>query len=308
MLAVAALVGLYAAPSARGGLLLALLGSSTVLYHQIAGYSLAVLLAVVASLFLPYLLLRDRSRGVYLSLSLALLGTLLRGLRLGHLRPAAAWWRGCSAGRRRGGAGRPWRWRSGPSRRTALGHFLMTTTRSPCSGSVCSASRSSLAGETEREGARRSAPGALTLLVWTLLLFFGSLTSCSGFPDRFERDLGVPLAIFAALALVTLLRHRFGSGAGRSARTSGGEPRGHRPRGGPRGAQSVQNLVEAAGPSARPKDRPAPGRGRGRRALARGAQRRRKHRRDPVPGLRPQPCDARDGRLHQRCSPTTRPV
>src|ERR687898_1248826 len=54
VLAVAVLIGLYAVPSVRGGILLALLGSSTVLYHQIASYSLAVLLAVVGSLFLPY--------------------------------------------------------------------------------------------------------------------------------------------------------------------------------------------------------------------------------------------------------------
>src|SRR5215204_3293203 len=93
----------------------------------------------------------------------------------------------------------------------------------------------------------------LTLLVWTLLLFFGSLTSYSGFPHRFERDLGVPLALLAALALVTLVRMS--------------------PRSGERsayvatvlafslslalvGAQSVLSLQKAAGPSARPKDRP----------------------------------------------------
>src|SRR3712207_1853222 len=63
---VATLVTLYASPSARTGLLLALLGSSTVLYHQIAGYSLAVLLAAVGVLFLPYLLARDRRRGLTL--------------------------------------------------------------------------------------------------------------------------------------------------------------------------------------------------------------------------------------------------
>jgi hypothetical protein len=74
VLAVAALVGLYASPSVRGGILLALLGSSTILYHQIAGYSLAVLLAVVGLLFVPYLLLRDRTRGLALLASLALLG------------------------------------------------------------------------------------------------------------------------------------------------------------------------------------------------------------------------------------------
>ena len=97
----------------------------------------------------------------------------------------------------------------------------------------------------------------LTLLVWTLLLFFGSLTSYSGFPDRFERDLGVPLALLAALALVTLLR----------------VPLSLRPAGRGTlatvvlavalsatlvGAQSVQSLEQAAGPSTRLKDRPAP--------------------------------------------------
>jgi hypothetical protein len=95
----------------------------------------------------------------------------------------------------------------------------------------------------------------LTLLVWTLLLFFGSLTSYSGFPDRFERDLGVPLALLAALTLVTLVRLSPREG-GRSAfvvallavtlsLTLVG-------------AQSVLSLEEAAGPSTRPKDRPAP--------------------------------------------------
>jgi hypothetical protein len=97
----------------------------------------------------------------------------------------------------------------------------------------------------------------LTLLVWTLLLFFGSLTSYSGFPDRFERDLGVPLALLAALALVTLLRvplvlRPAGRGAlaavvlavALSATLVG--------------AQSVQSLQQAAGPSTRLKDRPAP--------------------------------------------------
>ena len=76
VLAIAVLIGMYASPSARAGLLLALLGSSTVLYHQIAGYSLAVLLGFVCVLFLPYLLLRDRRSGAYLTLALALLGLL----------------------------------------------------------------------------------------------------------------------------------------------------------------------------------------------------------------------------------------
>ncbi len=46
----------------------------------------------------------------------------------------------------------------------------------------------------------------LTLLSWVLLLFAGSLTPLTGFPQRFGRDLGVPLAVFAALALLAILR------------------------------------------------------------------------------------------------------
>src|SRR5215218_10986838 len=76
VLAVAALVRVYAQPSIRSGLLLALLGSSVVLYHQIASYSLAVLLALVGVMFVPYLLVKDRGRGVVLLCSLALLGLL----------------------------------------------------------------------------------------------------------------------------------------------------------------------------------------------------------------------------------------
>jgi len=95
----------------------------------------------------------------------------------------------------------------------------------------------------------------LTLLVWTLLLFFGSLTSYSGFPDRFERDLGVPLALLAALALVSVLRSSSLSGERTTFAvtllaivftvTLVGE-------------QAILSLQEAAGPSGRPKDRPPP--------------------------------------------------
>ena len=38
------------------------------------------------------------------------------------------------------------------------------------------------------------------------MLLAGSVTSLSGFPQRFGRDLGIPLSLLAALALVTVLR------------------------------------------------------------------------------------------------------
>jgi hypothetical protein len=252
VLAVAALLGIYASPSVRGGLLLALLGSSTVLYHQIAGYSLAVLLGVTSVLFLPYLLLHDRRRGAYLTLSLALLGLLsvfyawdtydLPNLVMGLLD-------GTGTGR----GGEAVAMAIGTKPANGPGHFLMTLSHPVLWLGVLGLSFV-LAGR----GNPRSTPdilARLTLLLWTLLLFFGSLTSYSGFPDRFERDLGVPLALLAALALVSVLRTPL------SFRLAG------------RGAlaavvlalsvtlvgvQSVRSLEEAAGPSTRPKDRPAP--------------------------------------------------
>ena len=254
VLAVAALIGMYASPGTRGGILLALLGSSTVLYHQIAGYSLAVLLAVVSVLFLPYLLLRDRRRGAYLLLSLVLLGLLcvfyawdtydLPNLVAGML--------GCSE---TGRGGEAVAMAIGTKPANGPGHFLMTLSH-PVLWLGLLGLPFMLAGRENAKGTP-DILARLTLLVWTLLLFFGSLTSYSGFPDRFERDLGVPLALLAALALATLLR----------------VPLSLRPAGRGTlatvvlavalsatlvGVQSVQSLEQAAGPSTRLKDRPAP--------------------------------------------------
>jgi hypothetical protein len=252
VLAVAVLVGMYASPTARAGLLLALLGSSTVLYHQIAGYGLAVLLGLVCVLFLPYLLLRDRRKGVYLGLSLALLGlfSVLYAWDTYDLPNLVA---GMLSGSETGRGGEAVAMAIGTKPANGPGHFLSTMSH-PVLWLGLLGLALMLAGARNA----RNTPdilARLTLLVWTLLLFFGSLTSYSGFPDRFERDLGVPLALLAALTLVTLVRLS--------------------PRPGGRtayvatmltfslsvalvGAQSVLSLERAAGPSTRPKDRPAP--------------------------------------------------
>jgi hypothetical protein len=252
VLAVGALVGMYASPSARAGLLLALLGSSTVLYHQIAGYSLAVLLGLVCLLFLPYLLLRDRRKGIYLALSLALLGlfSVIYAWDTYDLPSLVA---GMLGGSETGRGGEAVAMAIGTKPPNGPRHFLTTMSHPVLWLGLLGLSLMLAGGKNARD-----TPGILarlTLLVWTLLLFFGSLTSYSGFPDRFERDLGVPLALLAALTLVTLVRLS--------------------PRSGGRtvyvaallavtfsvtlvGAQSVLSLEQAAGPSARPKDRPAP--------------------------------------------------
>ena len=253
VLAVAALLGMYASPSARGGLVLALVGSSTVLYHQIAGYSLAVLLGVVSVLFLPYLLLRDRKRGVYLTLSLALLG-LLSVLYAWDTYDLPSLVAGMLGGSGTGRGGEAVAMAIGTKPANGPEHFLMTI-----SHPVLWLGLLGLAFMLAVKNAkgRPDLLARLTLLVWTLLLFFGSLTSYSGFPDRFERDLGVPLALLAALALVTVLRtlpsiRPDGRGVLAAAALavifSATLV----------GVQSVLSLEKASGPSTRLKDRPAP--------------------------------------------------
>jgi hypothetical protein len=250
VLAVAVLVGMYAAPTARAGLLLALLGSSTVFYHQIAGYSLAVLLGVVCVLFLPYLLLKDRRKGVHLGLSLALLG-LFSALYAWDTYDLPNLVVGMLGGSETGRGGEAVAMAIGTKPANGPGHFLSTM-----SHPVLWLGLLGLA--LMLAGARRDTPDTLarlTLLVWTLLLFFGSLTSYSGFPDRFERDLGVPLALLAALALVTLVRlsPRAGGSAVYVATMLAFSLSLALV-----GTQSALSLEQAAGPSTRPKDRPAP--------------------------------------------------
>jgi len=254
VLALAALAGMYASPSARGGLLLALIGSSAVLYHQIASYSLAVMLGLVSMFVLPYLLIRDRRKGVSLLASLALLFL---------LSVAYAWdtydlpslVAGMLGGSETGRGGEAVAMAIGTKPANGPAHFLMTLSHPVLWLGLLGLM---LLFAARREG--RGLPDTLarlTILVWTVLLFVGSLTSYSGFPDRFERDLGVPLALLAALAFVTLLRSLWSTRAGgrgafavalTAALLSVTLV----------GAQAALNLEEAAGPSARPKDRPAP--------------------------------------------------
>jgi hypothetical protein len=254
VLALAALIGIYAPPpSVRGGLLFAVLGSSTVLYHQIASYSLAVLLGFVGLLSLPYLLVRDRRKGVALFLSLALLGFLsvIYAWDTYDLPRLVA---GLLEQDRTGRGGEAVAMAIGTKTPYDLGHLLATTSEPVAWLGLLGVIL--VAGELLRR--RVEAPAALaylTIVLWALLLFVGSRTSLSGFPDRFERDFGIPLAILAALALVTVLRSL------RSRRRiallaapvlvvllAGALV----------GGQAVRNLEQAAGPSPRLKDRPPP--------------------------------------------------
>jgi hypothetical protein len=47
---------------------------------------------------------------------------------------------------------------------------------------------------------------AVTVLLWCAAMYVGSRTAADGFPQRFERDLGAPLAVVAAFGLVVAAR------------------------------------------------------------------------------------------------------
>src|ERR671916_328911 len=204
VLALAALAGMYASPSARGGLLLALIGSSAVLYHQIASYSLAVMLGIVSLVFLPYLLLKDRRKGVSLLASLALL-FLLSVFYAWDTYDLPSLVAGMLGGSETGRGGEAVAMAIGTKPANGPGHFL-TTMSHPVLWLGLLGMPLMVAGTKSARGTP-DILARLTLLVWTLLLFFGSLTSYSGFPDRFERDPGAarsphPRHLGAAVASV----------------------------------------------------------------------------------------------------------
>jgi hypothetical protein len=205
IMAVAALVGVYASPTPRPGLLLALLGSSVVLYHQVGSLYLAVLLALAVALFLPYLLLAGRGKqATALFLSLGLLG-LLSVLYAWDTYDLPRLVAGLLGGSDTGAGGTAVAIAIGSQEPLSLDHLLATTSEPVAWLGLLGVIL--VAGELLRR--RVGAPQALaylTLILWALLLFVGSRTSLSGFPQRFERDLGIPLAVLAAFAFVALLR------------------------------------------------------------------------------------------------------
>jgi len=252
VLAVAALIWTYANPTVRSGLLLALLGASAVFYHQIAGYAMAVLLAVVTLFFLPYLLLRHRRTGLVLAGSLAGLFVLAAAFAWDtyDLPSLVAGLFSDSVETGRGGEAVAMAIGTKPANHPT---YLLVTITAPVLWLGLLGAMMLLPNRTNNSAPARLAH--LTLIVWAALLFVGSQTSYSGFPDRFDRDLGAPLALLAAPALVLLLRASPRLAPSRTALAvtlaaallSTGLLV----------VQTTRNLEEAAGPSERPRDRPA---------------------------------------------------
>ncbi len=252
ILAVAALIGVYASPTVRAGLLLALLGSSAVFYHQIAGYAMAVLLAVVTLFFLPYLLLRHRRTGLVLLASLAVLFVLAAAFAWDtyDLPDLVAGLFSDSGETGRGGEAVAMAIGTKPANAPT---YLLVTITAPVLWLGLLGAMMLLPNRTNGNVPARLAH--LTLILWAALLFVGSQTSLSGFPDRFDRDLGAPLALLAAPALVLLLRAAPRLAPSRPALAA--TLLAALLAAGLLVVQTTRNLEEAAGQSGRPKDRPA---------------------------------------------------
>lgn len=204
VLTVATLCVLYTSPSARPGLLLATLGSSVVLYHQVSSMYAAALLALVAVFLLPFLLLHDRRRGLALLSSLTLLGALsvVYAWDTYDLAGAAGELLGLTEESATGAA-------VGMAVGTQVPYDLRLLVGTMVSQPVAwlgILGTFLLLRELRERVETPRALAYLTLLFWVLLLFVGSRTSMVGFPQRFGRDLGVPLAILAAIALVAVVR------------------------------------------------------------------------------------------------------
>jgi hypothetical protein len=252
VLAVAALVRVYASPSVRDQLALAVLGSSVVSYHMVASLYEVVLFGLVGTLFLPYLLLRERERGLALLSSFSLLG-LLSVLYAWETYDLPSLLGGLLAGSGTGRGGEAVAMALGTKPTGDFARVLATTSQPVAWLGLLGALL--VVGELLRR--RIGMPQTLaylTLLLWAALMFIGSRTTTSSFPDRFERDLSIPLALLAALAFVTILRSwgarrpvmmLAASLAALVAATAVG-------------AQAARNLEEGAGPAQRSIDRPPP--------------------------------------------------
>ena len=252
ILAVAALVRVYASSSVRDQLTLAILGSSVAFYHMVASLYEAALLGLVGTLFLPYLLLRNRKRGIALLFSFSVLG-LLSLLYAWDTYDLPSLVVGLLAGSGTGRGGEAVAMALGTKPTGELDRLLATTSAPVAWLGLLGALL--IAGDLlRRQIGMPQTLAYLTLLLWAALMFIGSRTTVSSFPDRFERDLSIPLALLAALAFVTILQSWRARGpvmvfaaslAALVAVTAVG-------------AQAARNLEEGAGPAQRGIDRPPP--------------------------------------------------
>ena len=194
----AALVVLYQSPSLRSGALVTVVGASVVLYHPVVSMYLALLLALVAIIGLPYLLLRGLRREARV-----LLLTLAAAAALSACYAAYTYdLPGIISGS------------SSTSHSVAIvlgtqpvpGASHLLTELGPALVWLSLFGFAALAAAVRYLRTPPQVLTALTVLGWCAVMYAGSRTAADGFPTRFERDLGAPLSVMAAFGAGLLLR------------------------------------------------------------------------------------------------------
>ncbi|MGH3408775.1 MAG: hypothetical protein ACRDRJ_40710, partial [Streptosporangiaceae bacterium] len=202
VMVIGALVSLYQSPTLRSGLLLAVVGAAVVLFHSVGAEYLVVTLAGVCLACLPYLVVwggregRRIARAMVLSvggLDLLALAYAWHIYHLGSLLSKHASTRHTVA-------------LDVGSQSVLRAGDLMSWVGSPIIwlGVLGFAVLAAATVRFLRQPAQVAA--ALTLLAWCAVMYAGSRTALDGFPQRYERDVGAPLTILGALALVLIVR------------------------------------------------------------------------------------------------------
>lgn len=207
VLSIAGLLELYNRPSIRSGLLFTLLGSSVILYHQVASLYLTLLLIPVGAYFLYRFYYRDLRGATIIFASILTLCAL----------STAYTWDTYDLPKLIG------RLLGGEEEKAATGEAVTMTigTQAPFSFNalvgivltqpvawlgllgVVLLLNHKVGGVGSRLRFGRFAK--FTVLAWVIVFAVGSVNPLTGFPQRFARDLGMPFALLASLAFVSLV-------------------------------------------------------------------------------------------------------
>jgi hypothetical protein len=204
VMAVAALITLYQRPSVRSALLVVVISASVVLYHSVATLYLAVILAAVGLAGLVFLLARGAIRpGPSRGLAVALTGALAGVAVLSAVYAGYTYLHGGAGG---GHAATSSAVNVALGSQPVLGAAEILQTTGAQVVWLGLFGLAAVAGSLRWLRRPRQVLTVLTLILWCGLMYLGSRVASDGFPQRFENDLGAPLAVLGGFGLCLVLR------------------------------------------------------------------------------------------------------
>jgi hypothetical protein len=193
VMTVTALIGLYQAPSLRSGLLFCAVGGAVIWFHSVNSLYLVLLVGTVVLVCLPYLLLRGRAgRVLAKAVALSLAGLAVVSLAYaGYIYNLGTFFDQDSSARATVDL-------DVNTQSVLKASDLLVWVGSPVVWlGVFGFAALAMMARRLKEPAQVLA--ALTVLLWCVVMYLGSRTAIDGFPQRFERDVGAPLNLLAAL-------------------------------------------------------------------------------------------------------------